>query len=72
MSKKNIKVVAYPVHGADNDPKLLFFGGMIFLGVFCGGGGRGWGGGLCVVCVCVCVLVFHHQGSTFLQWAIWE
>ena len=27
------------------------------------GGGRGGGVG---------GVVFHHQGSTFLQWAIWE
>ena len=28
---------------------------------FGGGGVGGWEG-----------VVFHHQGSTFLQWAIWE
>ena len=55
--KSTIMVVAYPDRGAGNDPK-------IFLGVYvcvCGGGGGGGGG-----------LVFHHQGSTFLQRAIWE
>ena len=30
--------------------------------LFFGGVGGGWGEGV----------VFHHQGSTFLQWAIWE
>ena len=56
--KSTIIVVAYPDRGAGNAPKRFFF--------FC-------------VCVCVCVwggggggVVFHHQGSTFLQWAIWE
>ena len=49
-AKKPIIVVAYPDHGAGNDPNLFFLWG--------GGGGGG--------------VVLHHQGSTFLQWAIWE
>ena len=34
--------------------------------LFLGGAGGGGGGGGCGG------VVFHHQGSTFLQWAIWE
>ena len=46
-AKNTIIAVAYPDHGAGNDPKPFFLGG---------GGGGGF-------------LVFHHLGSTFLQWA---
>ena len=78
--ENTIIVVAYPDRGAGNDPKLFFylfiyfflnfiylfiyfylFFSFIYLFIylfFFGGGGE--------------VLVFHHQGSTFLQWAIWE
>ena len=48
--KNTVLVVAYPDHGAGNDPEPFFFF-FFFLG--------GW-------------VVFHNQGSTFLQWAIWE
>ena len=34
----------------------------LFFSFFWEGRGGGGGGGL----------VFHHQGSTFLQWTIWE
>ena len=51
-------MVAYPDRGAGNDPFKFFFSFFFGGGAGAGGGGRG--------------LVFHHQGSTFLQWAIWE
>ena len=44
--KDTVIGVAYPDHGAGNDPEPFFMLG-------------GW-------------VVFHYQGSTFLQWAIWE
>ena len=68
--KKNYNRVAYSDRGTGNDPKLSFLycylgwswegGGGLFCIIIWGGVGRGGG------------VVFHHQGSTFLQWAIWE
>ena len=64
MSKKNPTIIAVvkPDRGAGDDPKFYFIFIFIYLFTFFfffffffgGGGGE---------------LVFHHQGSTFLQWA---
>ena len=56
-------MVAYPDRGAGNNPEpFFFFFFFFFFKFFLEGVGVGGGGGV----------VFHNQGSTFLQWAIYE
>ena len=66
--KNTIIVVAYPDRGAGNDSKLFIFFFFIFIYLFI----------LFSIIIIIIIIiflggvVFHHQGLTFLQWAIWE